>query len=91
MEERMNPKDFQKISSVKITSRDDTLEWYDVFVAHGETNGIFVPPSFSIVSESILGTLWTKKLLGKAIHPRRKTMSNHVHKILTTEGLFSKD
>jgi hypothetical protein len=27
MEERMNPKDFQKISSIKLTSRDDTLEW----------------------------------------------------------------
>jgi hypothetical protein len=91
MEERMNPKEFQRTSSVKLTSRGDTLEWYDIMVAHGEMNGMFIPPSFSITPELIMGNLWTKRLIGETIHARRKTMSNHLHKILMTEDMFSKD
>jgi hypothetical protein len=60
-------------------------------VAHGEMNGMFIPPYFSIVLELIMGSLWMKKLIGETIHARRKTMSNQIHKILMTESIFSKD
>jgi hypothetical protein len=59
--------------------------------AHGEMNGMFIPPSFSITQELITGKLWTKRLIGETIHARRKTMSNHLHKFLMTEDMFSKD
>jgi hypothetical protein len=91
MEERMNPKEFQRTSSVKLTSRGGTLEWYDIMVAHGEMNGMFIPPHFSITPELIMVNLWTKRPTGETIHARRKTMSNHLHKILMTEDMFSKD
>jgi hypothetical protein len=38
-----------------------------------------------------MGKLWKKRLIGETIHARRKTMSNHLHKILMTEDIFSKD
>jgi hypothetical protein len=47
--------------------------------------------SFSIMTDSIMGLYWSKKLLGETIHRRRRMMESHVHKLLLTDGLFTKD
>jgi hypothetical protein len=91
MEDRLNSKDFHKIASIKLASRDETPEWYDILVAHGEMCGVFVPPLNSIIPGSIMGRYWSKKLLGETINGRHRTMESNVHKLLLTDGLFSKD
>jgi hypothetical protein len=91
MEDRLNSKDFHRIASIKLASRDETPDWYGILVAHGEMCGVFVPPWDSITPGSIMGRYWSKKLLGETIHGRRRTMESHVHKLLLTNGLFSKD
>jgi hypothetical protein len=60
-------------------------------VAQVELCGVFIPPWDSIAPDLIMGLYWSKKLLGKTIHGRRRTMESHVHKLLLTDRLFSKD
>jgi hypothetical protein len=91
MENRLNSKDFHKIASIKLASRDETPEWYGILVVHIEMCCVFVPPWNSIVPDSITGQYWSKKLLGETIHDRRRTMESHIYKMLLTDGLFSKD
>jgi hypothetical protein len=91
MEDRINSKDFHQIASIKLASRDETPEWYDILVAHGEMCDVCVPTWDSIMRGSIMGWYWSKKLLGETIHGRRRTMESHVHKLLLTDGMFSKD
>jgi hypothetical protein len=43
MEGRLNSKYFHKIASIKLTSREDTPEWYGIIVSHGEMCGVFIP------------------------------------------------
>jgi hypothetical protein len=90
MEYHLNSKDFHKIVSIKLASREETPEWYGIFVAHGEMCTVFIPPWDSIMPDSIMGLYWTKKLLSETIHIRR-TMESNVHKLLLTDGLFAKD
>jgi hypothetical protein len=40
---------------------------------------------------SILGRYWSKKFLGETIHGRQRTMESHIHKLLLTDGMLSKD
>jgi hypothetical protein len=89
MEELINAKDFHKIDSIKLTSRSETLDWYDNLALHGAMYGVFVPPSDSIAPQTIMGTLWSKKLMGATIHGRRSTMESHLYKVLLSDGLFS--
>jgi hypothetical protein len=91
MEDRLNSKDFHHIASIKLVSRDETPEWYGILVAHVEMCGVFIYPWDSIMPGSIMGRYWSKKLLGETIHGIRRTMESHVHKLLLTNGLFSKD
>jgi hypothetical protein len=70
MEDRLDSKDFHRIASIKLASRDETPEWYGILVAHGEMCGVFVPPWDSITPGSIMGQYWSKKLLGETIHGR---------------------
>jgi hypothetical protein len=91
MEDRLDSKDFHHIASIKLTSRDETLGWYSILVAHGEMCGVFIPPWDSISPDLIMGRYWSKQLLGETIHGRRRTMESHVHKLLLTDGIFSKD
>jgi hypothetical protein len=86
MEDRLNSKDFHKIASIKLSSREETPEWYRILMAHAEMCGVFIPPS-----DSIMGQYWSKKLLGETIHGKRRTMESHVHKLILTDGMFSKD
>jgi hypothetical protein len=60
-------------------------------MAHAEMCGVFIPPWDSIMPDSIMGQYWSKKFLGETINGRRRTMESHVHKLLLTDGLFSKD
>jgi hypothetical protein len=39
----------------------------------------------------IMGRYWSKTLLGETINGRRRTMESHIHKLLLTDDLFSKD
>jgi hypothetical protein len=91
MEDRLNSKDFHKIASIKLASREETPEWYGILVAHGEMCGSFIPPWDSIMPDSIMGLYWSKKLPGETIYGRHRTMESHVHKLLLTDGLFAKD
>jgi hypothetical protein len=88
MEERINAKDLHKIDSIKLTSRSETLDWYDNLALHGAMYGVFVPPSGSIAPHTIMGTPWSKKLMGATIHGRRSTMESHLYKVLLSDGLF---
>jgi hypothetical protein len=78
MEEQINAKDFHKTASIKLTSRSETLDWYDNLALHGAMYGVFVPPSDSIAPQTIMGTLWSKKLMGATIHGRRSTIESHL-------------
>jgi hypothetical protein len=91
MEVRLNSVDFHHISSIKLTSRDETPGWYSILVAHGEMCGLFIPPWDSVVSDLVMGRYWSKKIWGETIHGRCRTMESHVHKLLLTDGIFSKD
>jgi hypothetical protein len=91
MEDRLNSKDFHQIASIKLASRDETTEWYGILMAHGEMCGMFVPPWDSIMPGSIIGRYWSKNLLGETIRGIRRTMESHIHKLLLTDWLFSKD
>jgi hypothetical protein len=51
--------------------------------------GIFVPPSDSIAPQNIMGTMWSKKMMGATIHGRRSTMESHFYKNLLWDGLFT--
>jgi hypothetical protein len=64
MEERINAKNFHKIDSIKLTSRSETLDWYDNLALHGDMYDVFVPTNDSIAPQTIMGTLWSKKLMG---------------------------
>jgi hypothetical protein len=89
MEERINANDSHKGTSIKLTSRGETLDWYDNLALHGAIYGVFVPPSNSVAQHSIMGTFWSKKLMGVAIHGRRSTMESHIYKLLLSDGLFA--
>jgi hypothetical protein len=52
---------------------------------------MFIPPWDTIAPDLIMGLYWSKKLLGETIHGRRHTMEFHVHKLLLSDGIFSKD
>jgi hypothetical protein len=91
MEDRLSSKDFHKIASIKLSSREETPEWYGILMAHAEMCGVLIPSLDSIMPDSIMGQYWIKKLLGETIHGRCRTMESHVHKLLLTDGLFSKD
>jgi hypothetical protein len=91
MEDSLNSKDFHKIASIKLSSREETPEWYGILMAHAQICGVLIPPWDSIMPDSIMGHYWSKKLLGETIHGRRRTMASHVHKLLLTDGLLSKD
>jgi hypothetical protein len=52
---------------------------------------VFVPPWDIIIPDIIMGQNWSKKLLGETIHGRQRTMAPHIHKLLLTNGMFSKD
>jgi hypothetical protein len=91
MEDSLNSKDFHRIVSIKVASREETPEWYNILVAHGEVCSVFIPPWDSIMTYLIMGHYWSKQLLGETMHGRRRTLESHVHKLLLTDGLFSKD
>jgi hypothetical protein len=91
MENWLNSKYCHNITSIKLTSRDDTSEWYGILVSHDEMRGVFIPPWGSISPGFIAGCYWSKKLLGKTTHGQRRTMETHVHNLLLADALFSKD
>jgi hypothetical protein len=76
---------------INLASHEETPELYSIIVSHGTICGVFLPPWDIMLSDLIIGRYWSKKLLGETIHGRRRTMESHVHKLLFTDGLFSKD
>jgi hypothetical protein len=84
-------KDFHKITSIKLTSRGEALYWYDNLPLRGAMYGIFVPTSHNIALQSIMGTFWSKKLMGDTIHGRRSTIKSHLYKLLMSDGVFTTD
>jgi hypothetical protein len=55
MEDRLNSKGFHEISSIKLTSREETPAWYGILTTHGEMCGVFIPPWDSIIPDTIRG------------------------------------
>jgi hypothetical protein len=89
MEEIVNAKEFHKIASIKLNSCGETLDWYDNLALRGAMYGVSIPPRSSIASQSIVGTNWSKKLVGDTIHGRRSTMESHLYKLLVWNVLFA--
>jgi hypothetical protein len=91
MEERIDVKDFHKISNSKLASRVETLDCYDNLALHGAMYGIFVPPSESIAPHNIMRTILTKKLMGVSIYGRRSSMESHIYNLLLSDGICASD
>ena len=88
---KISGKDFLKSESLTLTSMDHIMWWYDVLVNHGALYGVFIPPGHSLLKNSIMGTMWTKKNAGLSKHSERPAMSALVNKLLLNEKLYSKE
>jgi hypothetical protein len=82
MEYRLNSKDFRRIVSIKLASREEIPEWYNTLVDQREMCGELIPSWDIIMPDVIMGRYWSKRLLGETIHGRRRTMESNIHRRL---------
>jgi hypothetical protein len=80
-------------STAKYTALVEAIQIKDVDVSLRGTDDIDIAlgRSQEELCNLIMGLYWSKMLLVETIHVRCRTMESHAHKLLLSDGIFSKD